>query len=187
MEISQLVVGALGALVVVLALVLWRLLRGRRALPRPAGLAPDVQRVLTDHARQRMAERDVSEARLMETLLRPDAVHRDDQEQSYRFDREFPVGPVTELVKVWVSSAEEWPPRTRAVVKSTAAQRSVTLKVGRERVGRVIGRRGATISDIRARTGAKVFTDDDGRVTIVADRAEQALAARDLVRRAAAG
>lgn len=164
-----------GALVLVAGIGVALRLRRRRAAT-PGGVPESVERVYTRHVRERMQQRNVSRAQVEATLAGPDRLTHDPVEGSHRFEKAFG----DEIVKVWVSD-EEWPPRTKVVIKSTAAQRYGSVRVPAAAVGRVIGRGGSTIQQIRRDSGARVDVRDGGLVVIVADTRDEVAVARRMV------
>lgn len=69
---------------------------------------------ITVHARQRMAQRAVTEAQIDQVLLNPDTAENDPDQGSVRLERRLPQG----TLKVWVVAP--WPPMGKIVVKSVA-------------------------------------------------------------------
>ena len=169
--------GGLVAGLVLAAGVLWVALRTlRRSAKTPDGVPASVERVYTRHVRERMQQRNVTREQVEATLADPARLTHDPVEGSHRFEKAFG----DEIVKVWVSD-EEWPPRTKVVIKSTAAQRYGSVRVPAKAVGRVIGRGGSTIQQIRRDSGARVDVQDGGLVVIVADTRDEVEAARRMV------
>lgn len=118
---------------------------------------------LTKHARERMAQRGVTERQLMRVIARPERQKFDRSEDSVRLERTFPEG----TLRVWVVAP--WPAQGEIVVKSTAWQYVATLKVPTDRVGLVIGRNGRTINEISAISDARISVSKaNGTVTIKA-------------------
>lgn len=169
------------ALVAVVLLALgWWLLRPRRSV---GGVDPAVERRWTRHARERMQQRGISQEQVEQTLTAPDRRSHDPVERSWKFEKDYD----SLTLKVWVAD-DPWPPTREVVIKSTAAQHCAVLRIPRGTAGRVIGRGGATIRDIRQRSGARLDIDDAGiRVTITAGERHQVDAARHLVKAALRG
>ena len=134
-----------------------------RRRPGGAALPTGVPVRYTNHARERMAERGVSEQQIVTTLNRPDRHEPDRVENSVRVERDFD----GRTLKVWV--AESWPPRGEAVVKSTAWHYHDTMRVPVDRLGALIGRKGSTIEGIRRTTGTRINVERDGTVQISGD------------------
>ncbi|MBE7326034.1 DUF4258 domain-containing protein [Nocardioides sp. Y6] len=152
-----LVLAALAALTVGVVVLLRRRPRDAHTT-RPAGLPPATRLCYTRHLRERMAQRGVSSTEVEQTLSSPDRLEHDVTQQSMRFEKDFP----EKVLKVWVARepGAAWPPAD-AVVKSTAWAFTTTLEVRPDSVGRLIGRRGATIQSIRQATGARIWVKDN--------------------------
>ena len=166
------------ALAVLLVAVLLRPSRRVEGPRRPAGLDPSIELRWTTHVRERMQQRRISADEVTATLRTPDRVQADPAQQSMRFEKDLP----DRTVRVWVA-AEPWPPVREVVVKTTAARYAQTVKIGRDRVGAVIGRGGATVRQLQASTQARISVERDGRVRIQAGEPEQVAAAvREVVR-----
>jgi hypothetical protein len=133
-------------LVVVAAAVAVALLLGRR---RRAGR---VHRsvTLTAHARERMAQREVTVAQIETVVGRPERVVGIAEESSVRLERSID----GRVLKVWVP--EPWP-APEAVIKTVAwADPSVTIAVPPRAVGRIIGQQGRMIRSIEVATGTRI-------------------------------
>ncbi|WAC66743.1 KH domain-containing protein [Agrococcus sp. SL85] len=133
---------------------------------------------LTDHARQRMAQRRVQRAHLELVVRSPEREARDDRQGSIRLERDF--GDST--LKVWVLPTQG--PADRVVVKTTAWSVARTIRVPRGEVGALIGRGGSHVRALEQRTGARISVGRDGAVTVTADSPELVDAAVEQVRAA---
>jgi hypothetical protein len=83
---------------------------------------------------------------------------------------------------VWVvhPSDAPWPPRGEVILKSTAWRFQLSLPIDPMMRGRVIGKQGATVSDIQRRSGARVHVRD-GEVNISAGSKHALETAKNLV------
>lgn len=147
-----------GALLLFLAAVAYFTWRRSRSQDLPAPLSVRY----TNHARERMRERLVSEAEIETVLAGPARSVEDPANRSVRLERDF--GDRT--LKVWVASP--WP-SVSVVVKTTAWSYSSAFRIPAEAVGLVIGRKGRTIEQLRAESGAQIRVEDGGAVHISAD------------------
>ena len=152
---------AFGALAVIGLALLWR--RRRRAATA-LGIPPDLTRIYTSHAKERMQQRGISREDVEDVLSHPARVTRDEVENSMRFEKDVR----NTVLKVWVA-ADPWPPTDKVVVKTTAARHFASLTIPRRTVGRVIGRGGSTIRRVQAATKARVTVKENGKVVIQAD------------------
>lgn len=162
------------AALVALAIVLFRV---RKAEPQAPGLPDGVALRYTNHARERMTQRGVTAAQVASALARPDRQEKDPLENSIRIERDFD----GRTLKVWM--AQPWPPTREAVVKSTAWHYHETIRIPADRIGKLIGRKGATIEELRRTTGATVNVEDDGTVRISGDEQGSVQAAKRAVRK----
>ena len=163
--------------VVALAALAFFLFRARRPTPRTPGLPDGVALRYTNHARDRMAQRGVTAQQVASALAGPDRQEKDPLENSVRIERDF----AGRTLKVWM--AEPWPPKHEAVVKSTAWHYHDTIRIPRSQIGKLIGRKGATIEEVRRMTGAHVNVEDDGTVQIGGDDNATVQAAKRAVKK----
>ena len=126
----------------------------------------------TKHARERMAQREITESQVMPVLANPGRCNPDPKKCSVRLERDF--GGRT--LKVWV--AQPWPAVQEIVVISVAWCYFAAVKVRVEQIGRIIGRNGGTIKEIEASTGTRIQVGDDGTVDIRANDLDSVAAAR---------
>jgi len=167
----------LAAVIAATLVMVW----ARRSKRPQTGLPDGVSLRYTNHARERMSERGVTEAQVASALARSDRHEKDPVENSVRFERDFS----GRTLKVWM--AEPWPPTSEAVVKSTAWHYHESIRIPADRVGALIGRKGSTIQEIRTATGARISVDDDGTVRISADDNQSVQAAKSAVKKVVAG
>ncbi len=148
----------LGAAAVLAAAILLR----KTARPR-AGRLPRGARVhLTRHARDRMAERDITAAEIESVLAKPARHTPDPVERSVRLERDF--GDCT--LKVWVVAP--WPNREKVTVKSTARQYATDVTVPPGSLPHVIGKGGSAITRLREETGAHIVIQSNASIRITA-------------------
>lgn len=129
----------------------------------------------TKHARERMAQREVTESEVMAVLANPGRWNPDPNRDSVRVERDF--GGRT--LKVWV--AQPWPAIQEIVVITVAWCYSRTQKVPVAQIGRIIGRNGSTIKDIEASTGTLIGVRDNGTVKIRGNDRDSVEAAREKI------
>lgn len=161
--------------VAAIAVVLWLILRLRGQRRRKAGLPSGIPVRYTLHAKERMQERGVTAKQIELVLARPDRSESDPHENSVRLERDFD----GRFLKVWV--AEPWPPAGEVVIKSTAWRFTARFTIPANRIGTVIGRKGATIEHVRATTDASIHIGDDGTVMISAGEKSSVDAARKAI------
>lgn len=163
--------------ILALAALAFFLFRARQPEPRAPGLPGGVTLRYTNHARERMSQRGVTTQQVAAALARPDRQEQDPVENSMRIERDFD----GRTLKVWL--AEPWPPTREAVVKSTAWHYHDTIRIPADQIGKLIGRRGGTIEELRRTTGARVSVEDDGTVQISGDDHAIVQAAKRAVRK----
>lgn len=158
---------ALVALIVI-AIIAWLLVKkGQKPTESAVPGLPSTSRVVyTDHALQRMRQRDVSKAQITEVLERPERALEDKAQGSIRLERNFD----GRTLKVWVNPP--WPATPEAVVRTTAWNASTTFEIPSAAIGRVKGKGGATVRRIELETSTWISVGSDGRVLIKADRLE---------------
>lgn len=145
------------------SLLAYLLYRARTRKPRQERLPANTAVRFTTHARERMELRRVSSEQVMHVLANPDRFTRDTINNSVRLERD----EQGRTLKVWV--AEPWPTHREIVVKTTAWHHATSFAIPSNTVGRVIGRGGATIRQLRAETGAYIGVRSDGTVSVSAD------------------
>jgi hypothetical protein len=102
-----------------------------------------------------MRERSITKDQVESALRAPDRREQDLEERSVRFEKDFD----GRVLKVWVA-AEPWPPSDTVVIKSTAWKYVDTFEIPADTIGRVIGRNGTTIQQVRNTTGAQIAVRD---------------------------
>lgn len=136
-------------------------LRSQRA-PQPRMTVPPVY---TNHAKERMMQRQVRQHQIEEVIAKPDRQIRDRENGSVRLERQ--LGGRT--LKVWVV-AEPWQTAKAATVKTTAwADFVQTFEIPVGQAGLVIGPGGSTVRQIEAASNARISIDRAGVVRVCAD------------------
>lgn len=156
---------------------------------RTRPIAPaDVPLRFTPHARERMAERGVSEGEVRVAVAAPDRVvpttyldrgprtndaPHPEERDSVRLEKDLR----GRTLKVWVPT--DWRSESPIAVKSVAWQYTVTFRVPGSRVGAIIGRGGATIRELEAAYDVRITVDGGlGLARIVGDDEDALVAAR---------
>lgn len=145
------------------SLLAYLLYRTRPRKPRQECLPANTALRFTTHARERMELRRVSTDQVMHVLANPDRFTRDTVKNSVRLERD----EHGRTLKVWI--AEPWPTRGEVLVRTTAWHYWTHLAIPDHKVGRVIGRGGATIRQLRTETGARIDVSSDGTISISAN------------------
>ena len=137
---------------------LWLWLRNKRQ----ARLA--VPPIYTNHAKDRMLERQVRQHQIEQVIAKPSRSVADRENASVRLEREVD----GRTLKVWVV-AEPWETANSATVKTTAwADLVQTFEIPPARAGLVIGPGGSTVRDIDAATDTRVCVGRTGIVRVSA-------------------
>lgn len=156
-----------GLIVLTLAALAYVVLTRHRTPQLPRGTSVHY----TDHVRDRMTERGVTEKEIIAALVHPQDPKRDPKQNSVCFKRDFG----NRILKVWV--ADPWP-SSEIVLKSTAWRYYQNFSIPTEARGAVIGREGRTIQQIQNDTGTRVYIKPDNTIRITADTAEAAQEAK---------
>lgn len=121
--------------------------------------------VYTDHAKERMLQRQVRQHQIEQVIAKPDRQTPDRDNGSVRLERLLD----GRTLKVWVV-AEPWQTAKAAKVKSTAwADLVQTFRIPAGQAGLVIGLGGSTIRQIEATSKARISIDRTGIVRVSAD------------------
>lgn len=156
--IAGLLIGT--AILAVFSLWLFTYLRSRRS-SRPRLAVPPVY---TNHAKERMLERQVQKHHIEEVLAKPSRQIPDRDNESVRLERQID----GRILKVWVV-AERWKTANEAIVKTTAwADVVQTFQIPAGQTGIVIGMGGSSIRQIEAATNARISIDSTGTVRVSA-------------------
>lgn len=157
------------AIALAVAVLLWP-----RGLPQPTQAPDSLQVTYTHHAKQRMQQRGITANEIEKVLAAPSRIVTDETNGSVRLECELN----GRVVKAWVVAP--WPATERAIIKTVAGTIRKTIPVPPALIGRVIGRQGATINEIQARTGARVQVARlDNLIHVSADNPRSVKAAVD--------
>lgn len=171
---AALLIGAL--ILAAFSLWIFTYLRIQRS-SRPRFAVPPVY---TNHARERMLERQVQQRHIEEVLAKPSRQIPDRDNESVRLERQID----GRILKVWVV-AEPWTTANAATVKSTAwADVVQTFQIPAGQTGIVIGVGGSSIRQIEAASNSRISIDRTGTVRISAGCAASVEKAKQMIFRA---
>ncbi|MCC3300679.1 KH domain-containing protein [Arthrobacter sp. zg-Y895] len=156
---SWLLIGT--SILVAFTLWLFTYLRSRRSSQPRLAVPP----IYTNHAKERMLERQVRQHQIEQVIAKPSRTVPDRQNGSVRLERELD----GRVLKVWVV-AEPWETAKAATVKTTAwADLAQTFEIPPGRAGLIIGPGGSTVRGIEAATDTRISVDRTGSVRVSAD------------------
>ncbi|MBP3043002.1 DUF4258 domain-containing protein [Arthrobacter jiangjiafuii] len=156
--ISWLLIGT--AILAAVTLWLFTKMRSQRT-PQPRLAVPPTY---TNHARERMLQRQVRQHQIEQVIAKPSRSVPDRENGSVRLERELD----GRVLKVWVV-AEPWETAKTATVKTTAwADRIQTFEIPPGRIGLVIGLGGSTVRRLEVATDCRISIDRTGLVRISA-------------------
>lgn len=171
---AALLIGA--AILAALSLWIFTHLRIQRS-SRPRFAVPPVY---TNHAKERMEERQVQQHHIEEVLAKPSRQFPDRDNESVLLERQIN----GRILKVWVV-AEPWETANEAIVKSTAWANVVqTFQIPAGQTGIAIGVGGSSIRQIEAASNSRISIDRTGTVRISAGCAASVEKAKQMIFRA---
>ena len=139
---------------------LWLKLTVRPGSSRESSARVIPSPILTNHAKQRMVEREISSLQIDLVIAEPTRERADVKNDSVRLERTI----TGRTLIVWV--AKPWP-AAETIVKSTAwADATVEFTIPAGTAGRVIGRGGTTIRRIESDYRVRVSIGDGGSVRV---------------------
>ncbi|MGP4032188.1 KH domain-containing protein [Pseudarthrobacter sp. 1C304] len=169
--IAALLIGA--AVLAAFSLWIFTYLRSQRS-SRPRFAVPPVY---TNHARERMLERQVQQHHIEEVLAKPSRQIPGRDNESVRLEAQID----GRILKVWVV-AEHWITANKATVKTTAwADLVQTFQIPAGQTGIVIGPGGSSIRQIEAATNARISIGRTGMVTVSAGCAASVEKAKQMI------
>jgi len=169
--IAALLIGA--AILAAFSLWIFTYLRVQRT-SRPRFAVPPVY---TNHAKERMLERQVQQHHIEEVLAKPTRQIPDRDNESVRLERQID----GRILKVWVV-AEPWKTANAATVKSTAwADLVQTFQIPAGKTGIVIGPGGSSIRQIEAASNSRISIGRTGTVTVSAGCAASVEKAKQMI------
>jgi hypothetical protein len=169
--IAALLIGA--AILAAFSLWIFTYLRSQRSSPPRFAVPP----VYTNHAKERMLERQVQQRHVEEVLAKPSRQIPDRDNESVLLERHID----GRILKVWVV-AEAWKTANVAIVKSTAwADLVQTFEIPAGKTGIVIGPGGSRVRQIEAATNARISIDRTGTVRVSAGCAASVEKAKQMI------
>ena len=131
---------------------------------RPLQARPAVPPIYTNHAKERMLERQVRQHQIEQVIAKPSRSVADRENASVLLEGEVD----GRILRVWVV-AEQWEIAKSAIVKTTAwADLVQTFDIQPARAGLVIGLGGSTVRGIEAATNTRISVGRTGMVRVSA-------------------